>query len=305
MTVTNQESVIPEFAHAVRGYDRYQVDDYIERLHEWALAAHHRAQDAERREQAHAEEVQDLRARIDELQDHGGAPDRALREAAEGAAAAFGAALEEAEALRRRANADAEQRVTEAAREATAIVESARQAVAGLTEQTAQQRREARSQTEAALAGAAAEADEVRRRAADEAAEIRRRGAEEHDRLVAAAEAEAEAIRRRSAQEQSEARDAVERLQAERAEIVGELTRLRGAIQTLISVGQDGPPARPGTETTEAMDGSGGELGSGPAEGTEGPAGDPGAGDPGAGAQSAGARVAGEAGAGEAALPGA
>ena len=37
----------PRFASAVRGYDRLQVDDYVERLHQWIEQADARAQQCE------------------------------------------------------------------------------------------------------------------------------------------------------------------------------------------------------------------------------------------------------------------
>lgn len=40
---------IPRFAHSIFGYDRYQVEEYLGRLQEWAAEAHDRADEAERR----------------------------------------------------------------------------------------------------------------------------------------------------------------------------------------------------------------------------------------------------------------
>ncbi len=248
MTAVDEEAVVPEFAHAVRGYDRYQVDDYIERLHEWTSSAQSRAAHAERAAHAQAEEIRSLRERIHGLeQERPSTPDQALKAASDRATAALTAALHQADEIRRRAAADAEHRLEEAGREALAIVEASRQSVAGLHEEATRQRREARQRVEAMLQDAATEVEVAGSGARTEAA-----------RIVSEAEAAAADIRARSEGERRQADEAVQRLQAEREEIMGELHRLRTAIQTLLSGAQnaarleagnrdDGPGEAPAT----------------------------------------------------------
>src|SRR5258707_12180332 len=61
---TTEESITPRFAAAVRGYDRMQVDDYVERLHQWVDEADIRAQQCEAASARAAEEAEQLRRRL-------------------------------------------------------------------------------------------------------------------------------------------------------------------------------------------------------------------------------------------------
>ena len=47
MTVEETPTPAPRFATVVRGYDRLQVDDYVEHLHRWIEQADYRAQQCE------------------------------------------------------------------------------------------------------------------------------------------------------------------------------------------------------------------------------------------------------------------
>lgn len=236
MTTLSEQSAVPEFAHAVRGYDRYQVDDYIERLNEWAGGAQARAVEAEKRCQEQAQEIRMLRERLDELEGQSpAAPDRAIKVAADRCADAVAMAIQQADEIRRRAAQDAEHRLGEASRQAAAIVEAARQSVSGLSEDAARERREARQRVEAMLEEASRKADELTRRAAGETERAAAEARGEATRIVSEAEAAAAEIRARTEDERRKAGEAVQRLQKERAEIMAELNRLRGAIQTLIS----------------------------------------------------------------------
>ena len=61
---STEESSTPRFATAVRGYDRMQVDDYVERLHQWVDQADHRAQQCEAASARATEEAEQLRRRL-------------------------------------------------------------------------------------------------------------------------------------------------------------------------------------------------------------------------------------------------
>jgi hypothetical protein len=67
---------VPRFASSLVGYDRYQVDDYVHRLLDWAADADERAAEAELRAAARDEELRDLRSRVEpepeEIQAPGG-----------------------------------------------------------------------------------------------------------------------------------------------------------------------------------------------------------------------------------------
>lgn len=236
MTTLNDESVVPEFAHAVRGYDRYQVDDYIERLDEWAAGAQARALEAEGQLRAQDQEIHHLRDRVGELEsERPSTPAQALKTAAERASETVTAAVQQADEIRRRVAADAERRLDEASLQAVAVVEAARQSVAGLAEEATQERRDVRLRIDSMYDDAARHAEEVKRRATEEAETVLGDARIEAARIVSEAETTAAETRARLEDERRQAGEAVERLQVERKEIVGELSRLRGAIQTLIS----------------------------------------------------------------------
>src|ERR1700738_2107892 len=63
-TVTQSVEEVPEFTIALRGYDRAQVDDYVDNLTHWLRAAETRAQDAERQADALVRRVEDLERRV-------------------------------------------------------------------------------------------------------------------------------------------------------------------------------------------------------------------------------------------------
>ena len=59
---------LPDFAMALRGYDRFQVDDYLERQQRWAADVELRLSDAEHRAEASEAASASLRARLAELE---------------------------------------------------------------------------------------------------------------------------------------------------------------------------------------------------------------------------------------------
>jgi vacuolar-type H+-ATPase subunit H len=236
VTAVNDEAVVPEFAHAVRGYDRYQVDDYIERLNEWASGAHTRAVDAERLAGEQADQLRVLRQKLADAEEgRPVAPDQTLKAAAERSAETVAAAIHQADEIRRRATADAEHRLDEAGRQAVAVVESVRQSVAGLSEEAGRERQEARLRVQTWLDDAANQAEQLRQQVVEEAERTRAEARSEAARLVADAEREASEIHERTDAQRRLAEEALQRLQAERSDIVTELGRLRGAIQALLS----------------------------------------------------------------------
>ena len=224
MTTVQEESSAPQFAHAVRGYDRIQVDEYVQRLNEWATAAQARAVEAERQAASRSEEIRRLKEQMAELEsDRPAAPESAVREATDRAAEAVARALREADQVRRQAAADAERRLDEAGERAVAVVEAARQAMADFSDQASRERQEARGRVDAIIEQANREADQIRARAEAEG-----------ERLLAEAREAARQVREGSAEESRRAAEAMERLKAERAQIIEDLDRLRSSIHTLI-----------------------------------------------------------------------
>ena len=64
MVVEETPNPAPRFATVVRGYDRLQVDDYVECLHQWVDQADHRAQQCEAASARATEEAEQLRRRL-------------------------------------------------------------------------------------------------------------------------------------------------------------------------------------------------------------------------------------------------
>ncbi|HVX22553.1 MAG TPA: hypothetical protein VHB02_14495 [Acidimicrobiales bacterium] len=127
-----QGAADPEFAVAVRGYDRAQVDDYLAHLHQWLADSEARATAAEEAAGAANRELAVLRRRVQQLEERSEAPvprsmaafgerigtlleaaveaaDRLRAEADSEAKAARGAFAAEREAVLARARAEAEQ----------------------------------------------------------------------------------------------------------------------------------------------------------------------------------------------------
>ena len=242
MTAVDEEAGVPEFTHALRGYDRYQVDDYVQRLNEWAVEAQSRAVESERVSQTYAREVATMRQRVNELEaGPNGVPDDTLREVADRVASSLNTAVEESTQIRRRAEAQAEQRVAEANEAAAATVAAVQKAIGGLRQEVILARREARREAETILEEARTESEHVRRVVAERAETV-------------IGEAEGEAARMISEAEQT-----VSRLRVERTQIVEELNSLRGAIQTLITATQ--PRSEETTQMMPNPDQSGPEYG--------------------------------------------
>lgn len=239
MTALEEQEVLPEFAHAVRGYDRYQVDEYIARLNEWAVGAQVRAQDAERRVEEMAARSATLEKKLAQLEsERTPSPEEALEAASIHAAELVAAAVREAEGIRTRATADAERRAETADREALELLDATRRSVSGLREKMVEEREAARQRADAVLDEARRSAAELSSRANEDAERRIADSRSEASRLVAEAQAAVESLRVQIADERRQAAESVEQLRTERKEILSELNRLRGAIKVLIAGGQ-------------------------------------------------------------------
>ncbi|MCU4186283.1 hypothetical protein K6U06_18095 [Acidiferrimicrobium sp. IK] len=243
MAVT-EETTTPQFAHAVRGYDRFQVDEYIGRLNEWAAGAQARAEHAERRAATSEEEVRALHHRLNQLEaERPATPEAAVSAAAERVSGAVAAGLREIEQIRARAAQEADRLVADARQQAVELVESARQSMAAIGEAGAKERQEATVHARSMIDQATSKAADVRRQADDAAQQLLRDAKARAEEMIAAAEADAADRRRQSDDETRRQQEAINRLVAERQQIKQDLGRLRGAIHTLIAEPLDGHDA--------------------------------------------------------------
>ena len=187
----NDESTAPRFATVVRGYDRMQVEDYVDHLNQWVEQADLRAQQYEAAAARAAGEVEELRRRV------ASADAGALTATPESMKAlgdrvgsimqsSFQAAKEfhgQAEDTARARVAAAEESATRIVRDATAHADElsraaedlflqAQEALASANDAVAQE-------VDAAKARGSAERDEMLERAREEMRELARRAAAE------------------------------------------------------------------------------------------------------------------------------
>ena len=197
----------PEFAVTVRGYDRAQVDDYVDALREWLANAGARMEAAEG-EAAHLrEQVLLLRTRLAQLdQQTSETPPRTI--VALGDRITRILQLAEEGALAVQADAEAE---------ASAIVGRARQEAEELSRVV----RAKQTEAEALIAHAVDEAARV-------VGEAEGRAAEAAAHLMADAESRAAA---REAEAEERALDMVDGAEAERSSILGQLGNQRARMQ--------------------------------------------------------------------------
>lgn len=143
MADDNETSGTPRFAHALLGYDRYQVEEYLGRLHEWALEAQDRAADLERQLELRDEEIRALKVLV-----HGGPGAGAGHEPADQAGAIIVNSLDELVKLRRAAAEEAERAIESARAQALEVVRNARELAEQIVGQARDERDQARREAE-------------------------------------------------------------------------------------------------------------------------------------------------------------
>ncbi|HEX3540454.1 MAG TPA: DivIVA domain-containing protein [Acidimicrobiales bacterium] len=264
MTTTTE--LAQEFAVTVRGYDRAQVDSYVDTLREWLGNATLRMEAAEADNAGLREQVVLLRSRLAQLEDQvGGTPPRTIEAlgdrvsqilllAEEGATAVTADAEAEAVSILGRARQEADDllRATKVRQaEMEAIIASANQRATTLVDRAEAEAAEivnrlrAESETRAAAREADAEAKAVARET--EAAERARV-------TIAAAEAERDRIRAQLAEEKVAMGADLHRLAAERDEVRGALTRLKDSLHRTISeMGEGAAPTTTRVTATVKM----------------------------------------------------
>jgi cell division septum initiation protein DivIVA len=240
MTTTE---LAPQFAITVRGYDRVQVEEYVDTLREWLGNATLRMEAAESESAQLREQVSLLRTRLNQL-DHqlNDGPPRSIEALGDRVARLLELAEEAAMAV----EADAEA-------EAVAIVGRARQEAADLVG-TAQVRK---AEMEAFIASAGEKAaavvqhtearatENANRLLAEAETRVATREAQSAERariVVAEAEAHREQILVQLAEEKIVLLAELQRLTVERDEVRDGLTRLRESLHRTISELPGGAP---------------------------------------------------------------
>ena len=120
MSEATESGELPRFAHSFLGYDRYQVEEYVGRLHEWADDLEVRLEEAERQIELREEEVRAVRARQKIVEDYEEHPTDTV-------GAVLVTALDELNQLRDNARAESGRLLESAKDEALAVVRAARE----------------------------------------------------------------------------------------------------------------------------------------------------------------------------------
>ncbi len=234
------------FDVVLRGYDRRQVDDYLDRV-EVALT------EADERHAADGERITTLEKQVAEVQDSLTATERRASGAPEPAslltarlAEMLRLAEEEAAAIRDGATTEAEQVVgtakEQAARESgerDAALRKREQEVARAAETAETSTLQAQKDSEAVRTKAQGEADQLRSAADQEARTVRGDARAESEQLVAQARQDVQTLHEQARQEAAvitaEARRQVDELGAQRDAIAVQLQNLRDAVSAAVA----------------------------------------------------------------------
>lgn len=242
---------LPDFAMALRGYDRFQVDDYLERQQRWAADVELRLGDAEHRAEASEAAAATLRARVAELEakqeEDADGPPRSIAALGDRVGRILQTAWDAGEEVRdevvssaRAEAAEIERRAAEREAAAAATLDRARAQAGEILAAAEQHRQEAE-----------AEAARIREEAEGTA---RVRAAE----LVADAEATAERVRNDATAQAERTIEAADRHRDELEEVIAglnqrrdaamaELNRVRAALEQVVAapVAPAMPPGEP------------------------------------------------------------
>jgi cell division septum initiation protein DivIVA len=259
MTVEETPTPSPRFATVVRGYDRLQVDDYVEHLHRWIEQADYRAQQCEVAATRANSEADQLRRRLASV-DAGTltATPESMKALGDRVGSIMQSSFQAAKDLHRRAEDDARARAAAAEETATQIIAEATMRAEELSRAAEDLFVQAQEALTRAGDAAAKEVDGARARAVTEGEELLQR-----------ARNEAREVARLAAQEEKVRREELAVLEEHRTRVMeelGVLHRRLGDIGDGLSV-QAPPQAQPeGQRPRRAQ----GELEAAPERGTAG-----------------------------------
>jgi cell division septum initiation protein DivIVA len=196
MTVEETPTPTPRFATVVRGYDRLQVDDYVEHLHRWIEQADYRAQQCEvAATRAHSEADQ-MRRRLASV-DAGTltATPESMKALGDRVGSIMQSSFQAAKDLHRRAEDEARARAAAAEETATQIIAEATMRAEELSRAAEDLFVQAQEALARANSAASREVDDAKARAATEGEELLERARNEA-RELARLTAEEEQVRR-------------------------------------------------------------------------------------------------------------
>ncbi len=244
---STEESSTPRFATAVRGYDRMQVDDYVERLHQWVDQADNRAQQCEAASTRAAEEAEQLRRRLS-------AADADALTATPESMKALGNRVGTIMQSSFHAAKELHDRAAEDARAATAAAEErAAGIIADITARSEELSRAAEDlfvEAKETLAGA-------RAAVAQQVEEARARGEAEREELLEQARGELRELARHSATQEKSSREQLAVLEEHRRRVLEEIALLHERLGKVgeglaASTSQPPPPQEAGQRPPKA-----------------------------------------------------
>jgi cell division septum initiation protein DivIVA len=196
MTVEETPTPTPRFATVVRGYDRLQVDDYVEHLHRWIEQADYRAQQCEVAATRANSEAEQMRRRLASV-DAGTltATPESMKALGDRVGSIMQSSFQAAKDLHRRAEDEARARAGAAEETATHIIAEATKRAEELSRAAEDLFVQAQEALTRANNAASREVDDARARAATEGQELLERARKEA-RELARLTAEEEQVRR-------------------------------------------------------------------------------------------------------------
>jgi cell division septum initiation protein DivIVA len=235
MSIELTPELAPEFAVTVRGYDRAQVDEYIDWLREWLSNATVRMESAEAEAAQLRDQLRRLQLRVDDLEaetsDH---PPRTIGALGERMTRILELAEEGAAAVRADAESDAERLLNEARAEADRLARGSQARQAELDSRLSNANERAQqiiAEAEATAAESVArQMLEVETRANGLEADAQQRARE----LVERAEQERARILEQLTTEKAALDAHIEGLVAQRAEVLAGLSKLHESLSTAI-----------------------------------------------------------------------
>ena len=213
MAVDETPTPAPKFATVVRGYDRLQVDDYVEHLHRWIEQADYRAQQCEVAATRANSEADQLRRRLASV-DAGTltATPESMKALGDRVGSIMQSSFHAAKELHRRGEDEIRARASAAEETAAQIISEATMRA----EELSRAAEDLFAQAQEALASAAAAAGR-------EVEDAKTRGASEGEELLERARTEARDLARRSAEEEQVRREHLQALEDHRQRIMEEI----------------------------------------------------------------------------------
>jgi cell division septum initiation protein DivIVA len=224
MAVDETPTPTPRFATVVRGYDRLQVDDYVEHLHRWIEQADYRAQNCEVAATRANSEADQLRRRLASV-DAGTltATPESMKALGDRVGGIMQSSFQAAKELHRRGEDEIRARTSAAEETATQIISEATMRAEELSRAAEDLFVQAQEALASATAAAGREVDDAKARAAAEGKELLER-----------ARTEARELAQRAGEEEQMRREHLQALEEHRHRIMEEIGVLH---QRLGSIG--------------------------------------------------------------------